>query len=477
VHLDRDLCFQASRSRDPRFDGRFFIAVRTTGIYCRPICPARPPRRENVTFYEHAAAAEEAGFRPCRRCRPDAAPSTPAWSGTAAVVSRALRLIDDGALDQGDVDDLARRVGLGSRHLRRLFLTHVGAAPIVVAQTRRLHVARTLVETTTLPITQIALGSGFASLRRFNASFLETYGLSPTALRSNRRPVLSARIELRLAYRPPFDWAGLLEFLRARAIDGVEIVDEDSYARTITIGDARGALRVRHATRGYYLTATVPASFATSIRAVAEQVRRLFDLGADPLTVADHLGRDPVLRSVIAERPGIRVPGCWSPFELAVRAIVGQQVSVTGARTVLGRIAATHGDAIDTGVEGLTRLFPGPEKLARASIAGMPRKRAEAIGRLASAVLSSGAILSSGASLEQSIESLTALPGVGPWTAQYIAMRALGEPDAFPYGDLGLRKAAGENGMLSAAELSKRSEAWRPWRAYAAMMLWQRLSM
>jgi AraC family transcriptional regulator of adaptative response / DNA-3-methyladenine glycosylase II len=474
VNLDPELCYRAVRSRDVRFDGRFFTAVRTTGIYCRPICPARPPRKENAVFFAHAAAAEEAGFRPCLRCRPDAAPSTPAWSGTKAVVSRALRLIDEGALDDSDVDDLARRVGLGSRQLRRLFVRHVGAAPIAVAQTRRLHTARTLLNTTTLPITEIALGSGFTSVRRFNATFRERYGMAPSALRKGVRAAAGgAGIELRLAYRPPFDWEGLLAFLGPRAIAGVELVDGDSYARTVALGDERGIVRVRRATRGNYLAVSAPASFGKSVRSVVDRIQRMFDLAADPAPIADHLRRDSLLAPLVKANPGVRVPGCWDSFELAVRAIVGQQVSVAGATTIMGRIAKEFGEAIEASGGEPNRIFPRPGQIAQAAITGMPSSRAQTIRTIAAAVASGSRCLDPGASLDESVRRLTEVAGIGPWTAHYIAMRALGEPDAFPHGDLGLRRAAGKQEPVSAEELRQRAESWRPWRAYAAVLLWR----
>ena len=505
VDLDPDICFRALRSRDARFDGRFFIAVRTTGIYCRPICPARAAKRENLLFFAHAAAAEDAGFRPCLRCRPDAAPSTPTWGGTKAVVSRALRLIAEGALDSGDVDDLGERVGLGARHLRRLFLRHLGATPIAVAQTRRLHLARTLIHTTRLPLSDVAFGSGFGSLRRFNAAFRAAYGIAPTSLRKRgSRAIHPAEIELRLAYRPPYDWPGLLDFLRARAIAGVERVSGDEYARTVQIGDEWGVIRVRQAPRGDHLLLSIPLSLSTSIYRIAERVSRMFDVAADPDVIASQLGRDLRLASIVRRHPGFRMPGCWDRFELAVRAIIGQQITVAAATKILGRIAATFGSHIESGDFDLHTLFPPPEVLASVEISGMPAARARTLRELARSVAGGSDCLETGESLETSIARLVALPGIGPWTAHYIAMRALGEPDAFPAGDVALRRAAakgplklcaaemlavtessvkalptnavGRADLVSEADLVRRAERWRPWRAYAAILLWRSLN-
>lgn len=476
VDLDPDICFRALRSRDARFDGRFFIAVRTTGIYCRPICPARAAKRENLVFFAHAAAAEDAGYRPCLRCRPDAAPSTPTWSGTKAVVSRALRLIGEGALDSGDVDELGSRVGLGARHLRRLFLRHLGATPIAIAQTRRLHLARTLIHSTRLPLSDVAFGSGFGSLRRFNAAFRAAYGIPPTSLRKKGGcPAPSANIELRLAYRPPYDWAGLLGFLRPRAIAGVERVGQDEYARTIVIGDEWGIIRVRHAPRGQHLLLSIPLSLSASIHRIAERVSRMFDVAADPDVIASQLGRDRLMAPIVARHPGLRMPGCWDRFELAVRAVAGQQITVAAATKILGRIASTWGTGVESGDPELTTLFPTPATLAQVELSGMPAARARTLRELARVVAAGSDCLQTGASLEISMARLVALPGIGPWTANYIAMRALGEPDAFPAGDVALRRAAGKGSLVPEAELLRRAERWRPWRAYATIYLWRSL--
>ena len=445
MQLDDDLCFRATRSRDPRFDGRFFTAVITTGIYCRPICPAKAARRENLRFFAYAAAAERAGFRPCMRCRPEVAPWTPAWNGTSATVTRALRLIGEGALDDGDVDALAARLGVTSRQVRRLFDEHVGAPPVAVAQARRVHFARTLLAETSLPITDIAFAAGFSSLRRFNAAMRSAYRMAPRAMRRGRAS--DDAITLRLPYRAPYDWPGLLEFLGRRAIPGVESVVDGEYRRTIVTDDIAGVLRVRD--DGGALAVSLPRAFTRHLKTIVDRVRRMFDLFADPQAIAVHLERDETLRPLVQRWPGTRVPGAWDPFELAVRAIVGQQVSVAGATTIAGRIAAKYGTHTEHGL-----VFPDPQRLANARIGGMPRARAATIRDVARA---NGA--------------LDGVRGVGPWTRSYVAMRS-GDPDAFPHGDLALQKAAG----CSDRDLLRRAEAWRPWRAYAALLLWRSLT-
>ena len=454
MQLDDDLCFRATRSRDPRFDGRFFTAVITTGIYCRPICPAKAARRENLRFFAYAAAAQRAGFRPCLRCRPEVAPWTPAWNGTSATVTRALRLIGEGALDDGDVDALAVRLGVTSRQVRRLFDEHVGAPPVAVAQARRVHFARTLLVETSLPIADVAFAAGFSSLRRFNAAMRGAYRVAPRAMRRGRAAVgASTAITLRLPYREPYDWRGLLQFLGRRAIPGVESITGDEYRRTIAVGDAAGVLRVRD--DGGALLVSLPRAFTHHLKPIVDRVRRMFDLFADPHAIASHLRRDGMLRPLVERWPGARVPGAWDPFELAVRAIVGQQVSVAGATTIVGRIAARYGSRIDTGDDALSVLFPDARRLANARIGSMPRARAAAIRDVARA---SGA--------------LDGVRGVGPWTLNYVSMRG-GDPDAFPAGDLALRKAAGG---CNERALLQRAEAWRPWRSYAAMLLWRSLA-
>jgi AraC family transcriptional regulator of adaptative response / DNA-3-methyladenine glycosylase II len=480
MSLDRNICYLAIKSRDERFDGRFFTAVVTTGVYCRPICPAPTPRLENVRFMACAAAAEEAGFRPCLRCHPEASPGTPAWLGASTTVSRALRLISEGALDEAGVEGLAARLGMGERQLRRLFEKHLGASPISVAQTRRAHFAKKLIDETSIPVSEVAYCSGFASIRRFNAAFRTAYGKSPTELRNTKTRTNGGSdgslVHLKLSYRPPFDWLSLLRFLRARAIPGVESIEDNVYRRTVVIGDNAGVIEVRHIDGRRHLLLSVPSGLSKGLAHIAERVRRLFDLKADPAEINAHLGRDKRLGPVVRAYPGLRVPGAWDAFEIGVRAILGQQVSVSAATTLSGRLVREFGEPLAGQVEGLNSLFPGPERLSEADLSkvGLPSKRGEAIRRFATAIHRGEVALAFSSSLETTIEGLTALPGIGPWTAHYIAMRAMGEPDAFPSSDLILRRAAAglKDVTLTETELLEQAEPWRPWRAYAALYLW-----
>lgn len=492
MDLDASACYRALQTRDARFDGRFFVAVRSTGVYCRPVCPARTPRLENCLFLPCAAAAQEAGYRPCLRCRPEASPGTPAWHGTSATVSRALRLIAQGALDEGTVDELATRLGVGERHLRRLFLEHLGASPGAVAQTRRLLFAKKLIDETHLPMSEIAFAAGFASIRRFNAAVRKAWDRPPRDLRRGRRSRLPATsidaatgpggalLRLRLPFRPPFDWQALAGFLALRAIPGVERVSNDGYARSFRLGDAAGIVEVAPAPGENHLVAAIRLSGPAAIIRLSERLRLLFDLSADPERIAAQLVRDPALRSRLRAHPGLRVPGAWDGFELAVRAILGQQVSVRGATTLAGRIARVYGDPLPAAChpddeDAPTRLFPPAEALVDLDPAavGLTRARAAAIRGVARAVAGGDLDLDASPGLEETVERLAALPGVGDWTAQYIAMRALHEPDAFPASDLGLRKALGAGGRpASTLETASRAESWRPWRAYAALHLW-----
>ncbi|WP_437479147.1 AlkA N-terminal domain-containing protein [Sorangium sp. So ce1014] len=486
MRLDEDACYRAIETRDLRFDGRFFTGVQSTGIYCRPICPARTPKRERCVFFPSAAAAQEAGYRPCLRCRPEASPGTPAWLGTSAVVSRALRLIAEGALDDADAPELAARLGVGERHLRRLFLRHIGASPLAVAQTRRLLFAKKLLDETALSMTEVALSSGFSSVRRFNDAIRATYARTPRELRqaASRRGGGAARadasapdIALRLPFRPPLDWDALAGFLGARAIPGVESAGPGAYRRTVRVAGGHGVVEVRPVPGEACLLARLRLPGTEGLIHCAERLRRLFDLGADPDAIAAHLGADPQLAPRVAALPGVRVPGAWDGFELAVRAILGQQVSVRAATQLSGRLVERHGEPLSLpggpseGAEGLRLVFPTPEALAAADLSdlGVPRARAAAITSLAAHVARGEVALDASRGLEETVRALCRVPGVGEWTAQYVAMRALREPDAFPATDLGLRRALGG---VSGADLLAMAEAWRPWRAYAAMLLW-----
>ncbi len=484
MELTADQCYRAVASRDARFDGRFFTAVTSTGVYCRPVCPARTPHRDRCRFFACAAAAEEAGFRPCRRCRPESAPGTPAWQGTSATVTRALRLIEAGALDTSSLDQVAERLGVSARHLRRLFHAHLGTSPLAVAQTRRLHFARRLIAETELPMVEVAGAAGFASVRRFNASFARAYGASPTAVRGAATVVGRPQrrdgrggdaLVLRLAYRPPFAWNELCRFLAPRAIPGVERVIGGVYQRAVLLDSGSGVIEVRHLYNRNALLLVAPGALTGGLHQIVMRVRALFDLDADMAAITTHLARDAQLAHEVHRRPGLRVPGAWDPFELAVRAILGQLVTVRAATTLAGRVAAAHGRAIVVADGHNWRVFPGPEALraARLEDLGIPHARAEAIRTLAIATAEKKLDLGGFGDHAAAVGALSALPGVGPWTAEYIAMRALREPDAFPAGDLGLRAAAaGGSGRLTEAALRLRAEGWRPWRAYAAMHLW-----
>lgn len=477
LHLDFAACDRARLAQDPRFDGRFFIGVTSTGIYCRPICPAPTAKQHNVRYFPSAAAAAEAGFRPCLRCRPEAAPGTPAWLGTSATVRRGLRLIHEGALDQESVEQLATRLGIGPRHLHRLFIQHVGASPLAVAQTRRLHFAKRLIDDTRLSMTDIALASGFGSLRRFNDAFHNTYGRAPRELRREHRGEAAAddALRLKLAYRPPYDWTAIRDFLGARAIPGVEHVAGDSYARTVTVNDKSGWIEVQPVPKADALELAVHGLGAESLFVVVSRVRQMFDLAADPADVRAVLKKDPLLAPLLRRRPGLRVPGAWNAFEIAVRAVLGQQVSVAAARTFATRIVERHGTRLATGTEGVTHLFPSPAVLAEADLGdiGLTVARATTINALAAAVLDGRVDFGNAEALRA---QLMEVAGIGAWTAEYAAMRGLSDPDAFPAGDLVLQRMAGEGKRLAERQLLERAERWRPWRAYAVLHLWRAAS-
>ncbi|MEQ1888755.1 MAG: AlkA N-terminal domain-containing protein [Alphaproteobacteria bacterium] len=478
---DRQTCYSALLARDTRFDGRFFTAVKTTGIYCRPVCPVRPPKLENCIFLPSAAAAQAAGFRSCLRCRPESAPDTGAWRGTYATVSRALALIEDGALDEGAVERLSARLGVGERHLRRLFLRHIGASPTAVAHTRRVLFAKQLITETRLGMTEIALASGFGSIRRFNEVFQKLFGRPPGALRK-KLPCAGTGphsiITLSLPYRAPYDWEMMLNFLSSRAIPGIEAIHDGAYRRTILLEGRAGWVEVTHNARQCALRATISCHSVKQLPIVIAKLRRLFDVGADPLAIGAALSCDPHLRGLVCARPGLRVPGAWDGFEVAVRAILGQQITVSAATRLAGKLVAAFGSELpDTSVpSGLSHLFPSAAQLANQDVAqiGMPRTRGATIAGLAAASIADPHLFGRYQSLQDAVERLRSLPGIGEWTAQYIAMRALRESDAFPAGDVALMRALTKNGSprISAPVMLLRAEAWRPWRAYAALHLW-----
>ena len=473
MELDWQVCSRARLSRDARFDGKFFIGVVTSRVYCRSICPAPTAKEKNVRYYPTAAAAAEAGFRPCLRCRPECSPGTPAWLGTSNTVSRALRLIDETALDDGGVEGLAERLGVGSRHLRRLFLRHLGATPSAVAQTRRLHFAKKIIDETTLPMNQVALASGFGCVRRFNASIRKVYHRTPTQIRRLvRQKIVQPENQylFRLRFRSPYDWEGMLAFLAPRATPGAEVVENGVYRRSISLNGGDGYFEVAPDEKDSALVARVQFGDPRSLFFITERIRAMFDLNADWVTIVRALRTDPVLVGPVEARRGLRVPGCWNGFELTTRAILGQQVTVKGATALAGRLVSAFGRRF-SGPSGLTHLFPEPEALANANVAsiGLPRARAATIQALARAVSSGQVSFDRIADCDQFLVQLCQIPGIGKWTAQYVAMRALREPDAFPSGDLGLLRALK---LKSSRELEDRAEAWRPWRAYAAMYLW-----
>jgi AraC family transcriptional regulator of adaptative response / DNA-3-methyladenine glycosylase II len=480
MDMDHDACYRVISLRDPRFDGRLFTGVKTTGIYCRPICPARTPLSRNVTFFPTAAAAQEAGFRPCLRCRPETAPDLGAWRGSSNTVSRALGLIELGALDEGDVDTLAGRLGVGERQLRRLFQQHLGASPVAVAQTRRVLLAKQLIHETRLPMAEIAFASGFGSIRRFNETFQALFRRAPGTLRRSTQADVSAgprgEVSLLLRYQPPYDWGEMISFLAARAISGVEHVADGQWSRTIDIGGEQGTVSVRPAATGHALRATICFPKLTALPLIIARLRRVFDLAADPLSIGTHLAQDPALADLIAARPGLRVPGAWDGFEQAVRAVLGQQITVSGARGLAGKLVSAYGMPLAEPVGELTHAFPRPEAIAGADLAplGMPRARAAALSAVAAALIADPELFGGRRSLEDAVERLRAIKGIGDWTANYIALRQLREPDAFPAADIGLMQAlSDETGRRpTARELCERAEAWRPWRAYAAQHLW-----
>jgi AraC family transcriptional regulator of adaptative response / DNA-3-methyladenine glycosylase II len=477
MRLDWQVCSRARLSRDPRFDGRFFIGVLSSGVYCRSICPARSAKEENCRYYPSAAAAAEAGFRPCLRCRPECSPGTPAWLGTSNTVSRAIRLISEGVLDELGEEAFAERLGIGSRHLRRLFLQHLGASPTGVAQTRRLHLAKKLLDETNLSMNYVAIAAGFGCVRRFNDAIRKTYNRTPTQIRRLARKSESlpdGQYSFHLCYRPPYHWNSMLAFFAARATPGVEAVESGTYVRAISLDGQDGHFQVSWNRENNALSVLVRFGKPKNLCFIIERIRIMFDLNAAWHAIAETLGRDPYLKEMIRNQPGVRIPGCWNGFELATRAILGQQITVKGATALAGNLVHAFGRPY-RGHEKLAHLFPTPEVLADARIVaiGLPTSRAETIRIFARAVCDGQISLEKVADVNDFSTRLRQIPGIGPWTAQYIAMRALGDPDAFPFGDAGLLRALC---LTRARELEKHSEQWRPWRAYAAMYLWNSLN-
>lgn len=482
--LDPDISYRALQTRDPRFDGRLFVGVLSTRIYCRPICPARTPKREHCRFFSSSATAQAAGFRACLRCRPELSPELASWRGTSNTVSRALALIADGFLDRedGTVETLATHVGMGARQLRRLFDQHLGVSPIVVAQTRRLLFAKQLIHDTRLSMAEVAMAGGFGSVRRFNEAFRSLYHKPPKelrrgAMRATTDMPADAPVMLQLPYRPPYDWEAMLDYLRARALDGLEVIEDGVYRRTVTHEGLHGTVAVMHAPDRHSLLVTIQFPSVRALQWIVTCLRHQFDLGADLDIITTHLSKDQPLACLIDSRPGLRTPGCWDGFELAVRAVLGQQVTVEAARRLGSKLVDLYGDPLrHAGDVRLSRTFPSAGCLAAADLSriGMPAARRATVKALAQATVANPRLFTPLWSIEESIAQLRAIRGIGEWTAQYIALRALREPDAFPATDLGILRGAAQLGGIppTAPQLLQRAEAWRPWRGYAAQHLW-----
>jgi AraC family transcriptional regulator, regulatory protein of adaptative response / DNA-3-methyladenine glycosylase II len=486
MKLDQDICYRALQTRDARFDGHFFTAVLTTKIYCRPICPARIPLRQNCLFLPSAAAAQGAGYRSCLRCRPEIAPKLRGQigSGLSTVFDQALHLIATGALDDAGVVALADRLEVSDRQLRRLFAENLGASPVMVAQTRRILFAKQLINETNLSMTDIAMAAGFASIRRFNDAIHTTYQKPPTALRKLRLPnsaiLPTPHITLKLPFSPPYDWVTLIQFLASRAMPGIESVTSESYQRTIAIDGSHGIIAVSPVAGENYLVANIQFPQVTALALIVEKLRQVFDLSANVTLISTQLAKDQYLAKIVTAKPGLRVPGAWDGFELAVRAILGQQISVAAATTLASRLVATYGEPLvadDTAwaAADLKFVFPRPELLVGEDLTklGVTKARSKAITSLAAMMTENPNTLSGFSNLEDGVKQLCKLPGIGAWTAQYIAMRLLREPDAFPTGDLALLRAMEKQEQpMTKARLTELAETWRPWRAYAAMHLW-----
>lgn len=474
--------YRALVSRDARFDGVFFYGVSTTGIYCRPVCRVKPPKASSCHFFHTAAAAEQAGFRPCLRCRPELAPYALQQNLAHAV----WKEIANGALNDGNVQTLAERIGLSARQLQRVMLEEFGVTPIALAQTQRLLFAKKLLQETRLPMNEIAFASGFSSVRRFNALFSERYHMAPSDIR-HAATAPQDGIVLHLAYRPPYAWDALLTYLAGRAMPGLEaVMDRQAYVRSVQLQGHHGWLRVTHQASRQQIALEIAPSLTPVLMPLMARVRQQFDVEANPTIIQSHLQSDALLATQMQAQPGLRVPGAFDHFELAVRAVLGQQVSVAGATTVSGRLVQRFGQATTTPFASITHHFPTPQTLLDCSVSdiaslGMPASRASTVQHLAQFALAGGLEKQPHADLAHAIAQLKSVKGIGEWTAQYIAMRALRYPDAFPAGDLGLQKAAAQTmtdgtARLTEKQLLARANAWSPWRSYAALLLWQSLS-
>jgi AraC family transcriptional regulator of adaptative response / DNA-3-methyladenine glycosylase II len=492
--IDEETAYQAVCSRDPRFDGVFFTAVKTTGIYCRPSCPAVTPKRQNVTFYPTAAAAQAAGYRACRRCRPDAVPGSPEWDVRADLVGRAMRLIRDGVVDREGVAGLAKQLGYSERQVHRQLTAELGAGPAALARVQRAHTARILLQSTELPVTQVAFAAGFASVRQFNDSIREIYARAPTQLRSAAPAPMrnssepgnrTTAVPLRLAYRGAYQADSVFDFLARRAIPGIEETTgapgARTYRRTLRLPYGTGRAEVdeapgRGAAAGGWLNCRMHLTDLRDLTTAVQRIRHLFDLDADPDAVSELLACDPVLAPAVAVRPGLRSPGAADPFELGIRAVIGQQITVAGARTMIGTLVAAYGDRLSDELDGgHSYLFPAADTLATASFTelGMPDSRRRTLRALAEAVASGTLRLDPGADRDEAAERLLALPGIGPWTTGYIRMRALGDPDVFLPTDVGVQRGLAALGIGGSSKTTFAvAEAWRPWRSYALHHLW-----
>ncbi|WP_034913462.1 DNA-3-methyladenine glycosylase 2 [Erwinia sp. 9145] len=482
--IDETIAWRALISRDARFDGVFYVGVTSTGIYCRPVCPVKPPRPENCLFFSSAEAAEKAAFRPCLRCRPELAPGNAPMERSQRIADRLVQRFEDGLSDDAEgLDEIAALFALSPRQLRRIVHKELGVSPLALRQTRRLLLAKQLLTETDLPVTEIALASGFASLRRFNDAFSKHYRMPPGRLRKHIRQSPDALLSggtstLLMSYRPPFDWLSLLAFLRLRAMKGVESVDESSYARTVRSGAHTGWVRVTHAPEKNGLRVEFTHSLTPVLPALLRRLRNLFDLTAHPDRIIAHLSQDPLLSASVEKSPGLRVPGAFDGFEMVTRAILGQQITVKAATTLGGRFAEAFGEPIVTPFPALSHLAPQPERVAAASTdaiasLGIISARAKTLIACAEACVEGSLSLDTAVHPEEIIERLIALPGIGAWTAKYIAMRALRWPDAFPEGDVVIRKNLGG---VTAKEAEALSQAWRPWRSYAVMHIWKNLA-
>ncbi len=479
IDTDFERCYRAVQSRDARFDGWFFTAVTSTGIYCRPSCPAMTPKAVNVRFYPTAAAAQAAGFRACRRCRPDATPGSPEWNVRADLVGRAMRLIADGVVDTGGVAELSRRLGYSERHLNRQLTAEVGAGPIALARAQRAQSARVLIETTELPFARVAFAAGFSSIRQFNDTIRQIFATTPSDMRTARKGRDLAPpgvIVLRLPCRAPFDGDAVVEFLAARAVPGIEEVVGTTYRRTLRLAHGAGVAELTP--QPDHVRAVLRLDDLRDLTTAVQRCRRVFDLDADPQAVAEQLGADRILGRLVAKTPGLRLPGTVDGFELATRAVLGQQVSLAAARTLAARLVASHGAPLATPDGGLTHLFPQAEAIVSSppEALGMPGARRAVLTALATAVSNDEVVVDAGADRAATTAGLLDIRGVGPWTASYIAMRGLGDPDVFLPTDLGVRNALERMDLpTSAKDVAELAECWRPWRSYAVMHLWRSL--